>query len=203
MSNLVLLLLLALTISQSFAFQYIRVIWKAPKVALYAANKSLDGNKNTPPTKDNNEKKLSLSGIAQLIGFGAGAPVLGEYKGTDPTTGKMFFELEANNLVDSEGNDVQMKGKFFKDGWTEESNDAIKPPGFFANLLSGGKVSKPLNDIDFWETNSRCCYLFHWVSSWKSGTNKTESLNKSNRLTDPCSNLTIFLPSNFDLLIII
>lgn len=46
--------------------------------------------------------KLTLGGVFQLITMGAGAPGLGEYKGTDKN-GKMMFELESNNLYDSEG----------------------------------------------------------------------------------------------------
>ena len=34
--------------------------------------------------------------------MGAGAPMLGEYKETDET-GRMIFELEANNLTDESG----------------------------------------------------------------------------------------------------
>ena len=117
--------------------------WRqVPAGAVYATAKGKgSGDDNTnKPEKEANKKPLTLSGIAQLVGFGVGAPVLGEYKGTDPATGKMFFELEANNLVDAEGKDVQMKGKFFKDGWVEGSTESIDPPGFFQNLLSGGKL---------------------------------------------------------------
>ncbi len=37
----------------------------------------------------------------------------------DPETGKLFFKLDANNLVDSKGESVQMKAKFFQDGYVE------------------------------------------------------------------------------------
>ena len=91
----------------------------------------------------NNEpkKKFTLSGMIQLVLMGAGAPGLGDYKGTDEN-GKMFFELEANNLVDGQGNDIQTRGRFFKDGWVEGTDDDMKPPGFFANLLSNGKLQQ-------------------------------------------------------------
>ena len=36
--------------------------------------------------------------------MGAGAPGLGEFDRIDPETGKMFFKLDANNLVDSKVN---------------------------------------------------------------------------------------------------
>jgi hypothetical protein len=97
------------------------------------------------PEDAKGEKKggLTIGGLVQLVLMGAGAPGLGEYKGTDPTTGKMMFELEANNFINAKGEDLQTKGKFFKDGWVEGSTDALdKPPGFFANLLSGGKLQE-------------------------------------------------------------
>ena len=60
---------------------------------------------------------------------------LGEYKGTDPETGKMMFELEANNL------EKQTKAKYFSDGYTE-ADFASPPPGFWSNLISGGKLQQ-------------------------------------------------------------
>jgi hypothetical protein len=56
---------------------------------------------------ENNEKEpkktgIDFSNLVQLMTMGAGAPSLGEYQRTDEN-GKMFFELEANNFVDSEG----------------------------------------------------------------------------------------------------
>eukprot|EP01035_Chromulina_nebulosa_P017519 gene17519-23080_t len=93
------------------------------------------------PQENSKPKGITLSNIIQLVLMGAGAPGLGEYKGTDES-GKMFFELEANNLVDSKGNDIQTRAKFFKDGWVEGSDDDIKTPGFLENLLSGGKLQE-------------------------------------------------------------
>ena len=37
------------------------------------------------------------------------------------------------------GNSKQLKGKYFNDGYVE-SDFVDKPPTFFANLLSGGKL---------------------------------------------------------------
>eukprot|EP00596_Hydrurales_sp_CCMP1899_P001811 CAMPEP_0119035194 /NCGR_PEP_ID=MMETSP1177-20130426/2141_1 /TAXON_ID=2985 /ORGANISM="Ochromonas sp, Strain CCMP1899" /LENGTH=107 /DNA_ID=CAMNT_0006993161 /DNA_START=218 /DNA_END=541 /DNA_ORIENTATION=- len=82
--------------------------------------------------------KFTFSKLIQLIGLGAGAPMLGEFRGMDEN-GKMMFELEANNLVDSEGNSLQTKKKYFRDGYVEEKND-MSPPGFWSNLISGGKL---------------------------------------------------------------
>ena len=46
------------------------------------------------------EKKIGLSGLAQLITAGMGSPFLGDFEGVDQETGKFMFSLEANNLVD-------------------------------------------------------------------------------------------------------
>ncbi len=101
-------------------------------------------------SQEQKSKPLTIGSVIQLVLMGAGAPGLGEYKGTDPETGKMMFELEANNLVDSKGNDIQQRGKFFKDGWTENSENSIpQPPGFFQNLLSGGKL------MEEWDRQNR------------------------------------------------
>lgn len=81
---------------------------------------------------------MTLGKLAQLMAMGAGAPMLGEFKEMDEN-GKMIFELEANNLVDSEGNSIQTKAKYFTDGYVEERND-MSPPGFWDNLMSGGKL---------------------------------------------------------------
>lgn len=103
---------------------------------------ALDGGDKDEPTDAEKRKPSFMSGLVQLMTMGAGAPSLGEYKYTDER-GTAFFELEGNNLIDSEGNSVQMKAKFFENGWTEDSKDALgagkdKPPGFFENLFSGG-----------------------------------------------------------------
>ena len=46
------------------------------------------------------EKKIGLSGLAQLITAGMGSPFLGDFEGVDKETGNFMFSLEANNLVD-------------------------------------------------------------------------------------------------------
>jgi len=89
------------------------------------------------------EAKKSGFGIAnllQLMAMGAGAPMLGEFEKFEDN--KAIFKLEANNLVDSEGNVIQTRAKFFENGWVEDGADSIKPPGFFANLVSGGKLQE-------------------------------------------------------------
>lgn len=113
---------------------------------LYAtkSNSPVDGKSNQMSNESEQKSKgLTIGGLVQLVLMGAGAPGLGEYKGTDPTTGKMMFELEANNLVNSKGEDIQTKAKFFKEGWVEGSDESIeKPPGFFENLISGGRLQE-------------------------------------------------------------
>ena len=69
------------------------------------------------------EKKISFGGLAQLITAGMGAPFLGDYQGMDEETGKMMFSLEANNLVDEDGNSKQTQMPYFEYGWVEEEDD--------------------------------------------------------------------------------
>jgi hypothetical protein len=108
----------------------------------FATNKNEEKPKSVP--------KIGLSNLIQLITMGAGAPGLGEYKRTDEN-GKMYFELEANNLTDEKGNPKQLKGKYFNDGYTGEDFE-IKPPGFWENLMSGGKLQ---SDWDLEQSKKR------------------------------------------------
>eukprot|EP00597_Dinobryon_sp_UTEXLB2267_P004345 CAMPEP_0170075572 /NCGR_PEP_ID=MMETSP0019_2-20121128/12693_1 /TAXON_ID=98059 /ORGANISM="Dinobryon sp., Strain UTEXLB2267" /LENGTH=111 /DNA_ID=CAMNT_0010286643 /DNA_START=187 /DNA_END=522 /DNA_ORIENTATION=- len=91
-----------------------------------------DSNSDSP------KPKLTFGNLVQLVLMGAGAPGLGDYKGTDEN-GKMLFELEANNLTDEKGESKQTKGKYFNDGYVE-SDFEVEPPGFWSNLISGGKL---------------------------------------------------------------
>ena len=95
-----------------------------------------DNGDNTTPKKEPN----FWSGLAQLMTMGAGAPSLGEFK--EFKDGKAMFELEANNLVDNEGNVIQTRAKFFNEGYVAGSDDDIAAPGFFENLMSGGKAMR-------------------------------------------------------------
>ena len=78
--------------------------------------------------------KIKFGELLQLITFGLGAPSLGEYKGTDEN-GKMMFELDANKF-----NGGYPGGQYVESGYVEETDDGIKPPGFWQNLISGGKM---------------------------------------------------------------
>mmetsp|Transcript_11967 Transcript_11967/g.34143 ORF Transcript_11967/g.34143 Transcript_11967/m.34143 type:complete len:145 (-) Transcript_11967:11-445(-) len=77
-----------------------------------------DDNKNK---KDPNldEKKIGLAGLAQLVTAGLGAPFLGDFQGVEKETGKFMFSLEANNLVDENGDSKQTKMPYFESGWVD------------------------------------------------------------------------------------
>mmetsp|Transcript_12047 Transcript_12047/g.17445 ORF Transcript_12047/g.17445 Transcript_12047/m.17445 type:complete len:151 (+) Transcript_12047:68-520(+) len=66
--------------------------------------------------------KISLSSVIQLITAGAGSPFLGDYEGVDPETGNFMFSLEANNLVDEDGNSKQTQASYFENGWVSEED---------------------------------------------------------------------------------
>ena len=70
------------------------------------------------------EKKIGLSSVLQLITAGAGAPFLGDYEGVDKDTGRFMFSLEANNLVDEDGNSKQTKMPYFENGWVDPEDQA-------------------------------------------------------------------------------
>ena len=91
--------------------------------------------------------KLTFGGLIQLITTGAGAPGLGEYERTDEN-GRMFFSLDANNFVDSEGESIQTRAKFFEKGYVEGIDDDFvsDAPDFFSNLLSGGRLMREFEE---------------------------------------------------------
>tara|TARA_A100001035_G_scaffold128100_1_gene100716 strand:+ start:105 stop:569 length:465 start_codon:yes stop_codon:yes gene_type:complete len=115
-----------------------RVAVKGSSVAT-RYSRSLQANKDDSSEADEKKEPNFWTGLAQLMTMGAGAPSLGEFKEIDDR-GRAIFELEANNLVDSEGNVIQTRAKFFENGYVADSDDDIKAPGFFKNLLSGGKA---------------------------------------------------------------
>jgi len=46
--------------------------------------------------------------------------------------GKMMFSLEANNLVDEDGNSKQTQMPYFENGWVEENDESeVKSEGGF------------------------------------------------------------------------
>ena len=84
----------------------------------------------TGPKKDDepsdvseeDEKKIDLKGLVQLITAGMGSPFLGDYEGTDEETGTLMFSLEANNLVDEKGQPKQTQAPYFESGWVSEDD---------------------------------------------------------------------------------
>jgi hypothetical protein len=74
--------------------------------------------------------KIGLSGIIQLITAGAGAPFLGEFQGVEKETGKFMFSLEANNLVDENGNSKQTQMPYFESGWVDPEDERRAKEGF-------------------------------------------------------------------------
>lgn len=92
------------------------------------------------PVKEQ-KKGFGIGQLLQLISMGAGAPMLGEFERIDES-GRAIFKLEANNLVDADGNVIQTRARNFNEGYTAGSADGLNepPPTFFANLLSGGRL---------------------------------------------------------------
>mmetsp|Transcript_2535 Transcript_2535/g.5345 ORF Transcript_2535/g.5345 Transcript_2535/m.5345 type:complete len:158 (-) Transcript_2535:437-910(-) len=81
------------------------------------------------------KKEVGLKGLVQLITAGAGAPFLGDFQGVDKETGNFMFSLEANNLVDEEGESKQTSMPYFESGWVdpkdlEKENEKKKKGGF-------------------------------------------------------------------------
>jgi hypothetical protein len=70
------------------------------------------------------EKKVGLKGLLQLITAGAGAPFLGDFEGVDEETGNFMFSLEANNLVDENGQSKQTAMPYFENGWVDPEDEA-------------------------------------------------------------------------------
>jgi len=77
--------------------------------------------------REGEEKKIGLSGMVQLITAGLGAPFLGDFQGTDED-GKLIFSLEANNLVDENGEIKQTKAAYFENGWVDPEDEGFKFP---------------------------------------------------------------------------
>lgn len=76
------------------------------------------------------EKKIGVAGVLQLITAGMGAPFLGEFEGVDEETGRFMFSLEANNLVDENGNSKQTSMPYFESGWVDPEDEKRASEGF-------------------------------------------------------------------------
>ena len=97
-----------------------------------------DDENNNKSSKDpmlENEKKIGLGSLFQLITAGAGAPFLGDFQGVDKETGNLMFSLEANNLVDEDGKSKQTSMPYFESGWVDpkdlEKEEKRKQDGGF------------------------------------------------------------------------
>ena len=90
--------------------------------------KSDDDDKKTESKKE--ENKLDMKGLIQLITAGAGAPFLGDFEGVDKETGNFMFSLEANNLVDENGNSKQTSMPYFENGWVDPEDEKRAAEGF-------------------------------------------------------------------------
>ena len=66
-------------------------------IPTFGANENKDDSSDETPEE---EKKIGISGLIQLITAGMGSPFLGDFEGVDEETGNFMFSLEANNLVD-------------------------------------------------------------------------------------------------------
>ena len=75
------------------------------------------------------KKGIDLSGLAQLVTMGAGAPMLGDLKKVNFDKSEaeggaaLQFELEANNFEDEKGN--IKSGAYRDEGWVDE--DYVDP----------------------------------------------------------------------------
>lgn len=73
-------------------------------------------------SKKEEGKAVGLKGLVQLVMAGAGAPFLGDFEGVDKETGKFMFSLEANNLVDENGQSKQTQMPYFENGWVDPAD---------------------------------------------------------------------------------
>jgi hypothetical protein len=92
-----------------------------------------DDPDNKPVPKETlveKKNEVGWKGLVQLITAGAGAPFLGDFEGVDKETGKFMFSLEANNLVDENGNSKQTSMPYFENGWVDPEDEARAAKGF-------------------------------------------------------------------------
>lgn len=126
-------LFLALSCSQAAAFfappGVPGVQWGAGTKLQFGLPSGFGPKSDDEPAKEEEpEKKISAGGLLQMIAAGAGAPFLGDFQGVEKDTGKLMFSLEANNLVDENGNSKQTQMPYFENGWVEEEDES-KPKG--------------------------------------------------------------------------
>lgn len=71
------------------------------------------------PKEGLKKEKIGFEGLVQLVTAGLGAPFLGDFQGVDKETGNFMFSLEANNLVDENGQSKQTSMPYFESGWVD------------------------------------------------------------------------------------
>mmetsp|Transcript_17493 Transcript_17493/g.27428 ORF Transcript_17493/g.27428 Transcript_17493/m.27428 type:complete len:142 (+) Transcript_17493:91-516(+) len=126
-------LILALSCSRAAAFfappGVPGVQWGAGTKLHFGLPSGFGPKSDEPDNKeDEPEKKISAGGLLQMIAAGAGAPFLGDFQGVEKDTGKLMFSLEANNLVDENGQSKQTQMPYFENGWVDEEEET-KPKG--------------------------------------------------------------------------
>merc|ERR1719379_290283 len=115
----------------------------ATPVAMFDMFKPKEPEEPKEPEKE--KPKITLDGLFQVMSMGAGAPMLGDLKKTNfekPESeggAALQFELEANNF------DLNTRGKYFDNGSTGTST-TYDNPGFFENLMSGGKLQREYDE---------------------------------------------------------
>ena len=92
-----------------------------------ATTKKVNG-KNGEPVVEDDKNKIGIKALLQLVAAGAGAPFLGDFEGVDKETGKFMFSLEANNLVDENGQSKQTQMPYFENGWVDENDQGFQWP---------------------------------------------------------------------------
>merc|ERR550539_235294 len=106
-------------------------------IPTFGQEKDEETDDSSKAADEKEEKKIGLSGLVQLITAGMGSPFLGNFEGVEEETGKMMFSLEANNLVDEDGNSKQTSMPYFESGWVDEK-DLEKERMKKAGKKSGG-----------------------------------------------------------------
>ena len=127
---------LSIVVSSS-ALQLPHVTAHAGLAAVRAPASCMSAQKD-PKKKD--DKQIGLSGLFQVMGMGAGAPMLGDLKEVNfKNDGKpdLMFELEANNF------NLDDRGTYFDDGYVSDEQTA---PNFFENLMSGGRLQREFDE---------------------------------------------------------
>jgi len=82
------------------------------------------------------EPKITLKGLSQLIAMGLGSPLSGDLKEINLNDPKrtVVFELDANNFEDADGNPIS-QGKYRDEGYVAGKDDAENTTSIFNKIL--------------------------------------------------------------------